>query len=427
MKYNFVILSNQQYDFELKTNKWHVAKRLSAQGHKVVFVDPPLRFKAFKTFVKNPSFDLRKLFFNTEKKNENLIIYRPANVFNFWPFSEVNTYLHASKINELSRDFFHKEAKTILYIYHFDFPDLENFVKKITHDLMIYDCVDEYTAFPEYAEGKKVNPSLIAPIQKIDDLLKIYTKQKGISNKNWVYYREEWLCKNSDLVFASAPELVAKLSKWKTPIYYLPNAAESKLFDMKGVKVEDPEYMKKIPHPRIGFSGAIDTYKNDIHLIEMCAETYPQYNFVLLGPEKIADPDLDLTKLKAMQNVFFVGKKPWEDTPVYFNVCDVFFIPYNLNLVGCFPVKYFEALAVGLPTVITALPGLEEFDVDGFVSKTREDFVKNIKKAVEENSPAKIAKRKKMAYENTWDGKVEKQLKLIEDYTSSERSESRSL
>ena len=46
MKYNFVILSNQPFDQDLKTNKWHVAKRLAKREHKVIFVDPPLRFKA---------------------------------------------------------------------------------------------------------------------------------------------------------------------------------------------------------------------------------------------------------------------------------------------------------------------------------------------------------------------------------------------
>lgn len=414
--YNFIVLSNQPFDTELKTNKYHVSKRLAQLGNKVIFVSPPLRFKALKNFLKNPSLDIRKLFFNTDIKNPNLIVYNPANIFNFWPFSWINTCAHTSKLNEISTKFFDKESRTILYAYHFDFPDLENFIEKIPHDLLIYDCVDEYTAFPEYAEGKKNNPSVIAFIQRIDDWLKVKTIQKGLKGKAWVMHREEWLTKKSDIVMASAPELVEKLSKWKENVHYLPNGAESEIFDIDATKIDDPDDMKYIPHPRIGFIGSIDTYKNDISLIENSAQTYPDYQFILIGPEKVNDSDLDLTKLKSMKNVHFLGRKNWEDTPKYFNKFDAFFIPYNYDLVGCFPVKYFESLSAGLPTVVTGLPGLFDFDVDGYVSKTKQDFVSNIKKAIEENSSEKIKRRKKIAHENTWNGKVHKQLHIIGEF-----------
>ena len=52
-KYTFLILSNQPFDFELKTNKWHIADKLAKRGHNVLFVDPPLRFKALKNFLLN--------------------------------------------------------------------------------------------------------------------------------------------------------------------------------------------------------------------------------------------------------------------------------------------------------------------------------------------------------------------------------------
>ena len=406
----FIILSNQYFDFELKTNKWHVATRLAQRGHEVVFVDPPLRFKALKNFLTGKSAKL----FGVEEKANGLKVYKPVNLFNFWPFSIINTNVHANAINNIFSD---KSEPVILYIYHFDFPDLENFMKKINYDLSVYDCVDEYTAFPDYSHGKKVNPSLIAMVQSVDDYLKVHLNQSGLAGINWVLHREKWLSDKCDLVFVSAPGLIQKFKDWGKNPHYLPNAAPAEVFDKPQSEFEEPEDIKNIPHPRIGFSGAIDTYKNNISLIEKSVEAYPDYHFVLIGPEKVSDPDLDLSRLKSKKNVHFLGIKPWEKTPAYFAYFDAYFIPYNLNeytVKGCFPIKYFEALAAGLPTLVTNMPAYEGFDPDGYVAKSDGEFVSNIERALKENSAEKISARKIMAHNNSWNGKVDKILNLIQ-------------
>ena len=119
-----------------------------------------------------------------------------------------------------------------------------------------------------------------------------------------------------------------------------------------------------------------------------------------------------------MRNVYFLGLKPWAEIPEYFNNFDVFYIPYNLNkytVEGCFPVKYFEGLAAGLPTVVTNMPAYQGFNPDGYIAKTDDEFVEMIKRAYEEDNIEKQNMRKKIASENSWSGKVDKQLKLINE------------
>jgi len=413
--YTFLILSNQNFDFDLKTNKWQVANILANKGHKVVFVDPPIRFKALTRFLKSPSLNLLNLFSRTQIKNKNLIVYSPANILNFKPFSYFNIWFHVNNIKKLLKS---ENKKQILYIYHFDYPDLESFVNFFDFNLKIYDVVDEYSEFPEYADKKTMNTGIVAKIQQIDDFFKILFNQRRLSGKQWVLFREEWLAKYVDLVFVSAPGLLKKFKQWKDTVSFLPNGGSYELYNIERESISEPTDMVNISHPRIGFSGAIDSYKNNIDLIEKTALNYPNYSFVMIGPEKLSDPDLDLSRLKSMKNVHFLGQKPYEKLPAYFQYFDAYFIPYNLNkytVGGCFPTKYFDALSAGLPTVVTNLPAYEGFDIDGYVSKTDEDFIKNIKKALDENSEEKILKRKNLAKENSWDGKVNKQLKLIED------------
>lgn len=417
MKYLFVILSNQAYHLPLKTNKYHVATILAAKGYDVIFVDPPVRFKALKEFLKHPSINIFSMFSSMVVTNK-VNVYKPANIFNFWPFSKINTSLHSkrilNKISHLKNQ--NPEAKVIMYVYHFDFPDLENFLEKIPHDLTIYDCVDEYEAFPEYANKTTINTGIVKIIQKIDDFLKINLNQKGISGVEWVKYREKYLAKNSDLIFVSAPGLIAKFSDYKEKVHFLPNGCVPEKFDIDKNTTPEPKDLKNIKHPRIGFTGTLDGYKNNVKLIEKTASAIPEYQFILIGPEKLADPDLDLSVLKNMKNVHFLGLKQWEETPKYFIHFDAYFIPYNLNeamVKGCFPVKYFESLAAGLPTVVTNLPAYKDYDVDHLVSKDDNEFIKNIRIAVENNSKEKIEKRKSMARDNSWDGKVNKQIALI--------------
>ena len=398
----FVILSNQQFDSKLKTNKWQVANQLAKKGHKVIFVDPPLRFKALKSLGKP-----------IENKNDNIVVYKPINFLNFKPFSYLNTFSHLNVLKSLVENINTGKEKTVLYIYHFDFPDLRNFIDKFEHNVSVYDCVDIYSEFPEYATGKKVNPSIIALFQKIDDYLKVRLNQSGLKLKEWVDDQEKWLCENVDLVFASAPGIVTRLNQWRADVHYLPNAVDFEKFDHI-VKDSEPIDIKDIPHPRIGFSGAIDSYKNNIPLIEKCANTYSDYHFVLIGPEKVSDPNLDLTQLKGMKNVHFLGEKPWEQTPSYFDHFDAYFIPYNLNdyTIGCHPIKYFEGLAAGLPTLIT-LSSVKEFDPDNYVTGDEDQFIKNIEIAIKTDSEQKRLARKALAKQHTWSNKVEKQLELI--------------
>ncbi len=96
----------------------------------------------------------------------------------------------------------------------------------------------------------------------------------------------------------------------------------------------------------------------------------------------------------------------------------VFIIPYVLNdytVGGCFPVKFHDGLAAGLPVVVTDLPAYLPFKDVSYISKTFEEFSNNIEKALKEDSPEKIKARQQVAKENNWDGKVAKMLSLIKE------------
>ena len=80
---------------------------------------------------------------------------------------------------------------------------------------------------------------------------------------------------------------------------------------------------------------------------------------------------------------------------------------------GCFPVKFHDVLAAGLPVVVTDLPAYRPFGDVCYISKGYNEFSQNVRRAIEENSPEKVKQRQDVAKDNNWDGKVAKMLSLI--------------
>ena len=176
------------------------------------------------------------------------------------------------------------------------------------------------------------------------------------------------------------------------------------------------QQLKNIPHPRIGFTGAIDDYKVNLPLLVKIAKDHSDKSLFLVGPTGVADTQPDLRELKELDNVYFVGKRPYHEMPSFHAGFDVFIIPYNLNdytLKGCFPVKFLNALAAGLPVVVTNLPAYEDFRDICYIAQDEKDFSSLIQRALSEDSQERRKARMRVARENSWNNKVEKMLHII--------------
>lgn len=397
-KYNVICLSNQLWLEDFWTNKSHVMSRLSKLGHKVLFVEPPINTgSVFAREILKGSWSIKRLF--TQQRLEpksGVHIYSPLNTL---PNTKVTARWHVSRINKINRRLFDKSQKTILWIYHVQMKELEMYLDGLSYDLLIYDCVDNYAGFPE-------NSSFYSTTV----------------NKKQLLTQETNLTKRADLVFASAPGLMDRLKYLNPKTYFTPNVGDYAKFSATFDIVELPEDIRTIPQPRIGFTGALDEYKFDLNLFKQLAEEHQDKSFVLIGSLAIKSKETNLRSLglDSMKNVYFLGSRPYEHIQKYFAGFDTYIIPYQLNdytVGGCFPVKFHDALAAGLPVVVTDLPAYAPFAQVCYISKTYDDFSSNINRALLENSAQKEAERKLIAKENNWDGKVNRMLEYISSET----------
>lgn len=391
--YNIVCLSNQLWLKEYWTNKSHVASRLSKLGHKVLFVEPPINAgNIFLRQVLSKTWSVKRLLTKTYiEKTSGVLVYSPLNVL---PFSGINAKFHCKKIKRISNKFFDKERKTLLWVYHVQLKNLFDYIENISHDFLIYDCVDNYLGFPE---NKAFYSTTVS--------------------KTELVVQEEKLAKMANVVFATAPGLVERLKNFNSETYFTPNVGDYEKFkDSK--KLTPPSDVSNIKRPIVGFSGALDEHKFDLELFKKAAKELSEFSFVLIGSlvrhgKNVSKESLGLADF---DNVYLLGPRPYNDMPSYYAAFDVFIIPYVLNdltVGGCFPVKFHDALAAGLPVVVTDLPVYKFFEDVCYISKTADEFVENIKKAFLENSLEKVKQRQEVAKNNNWDGKVQNMLNII--------------
>jgi len=274
---------------------------------------------------------------------------------------------------------------------------LESYLKYIEHDFLVYDCVDNYSGFPKYNTPEK----------------------KEAINK-----KEQNLAMRANVVFSTAPGLVEKLKKFNSNVYFTPNVGDyPKFFGIKEKIKVFPEDIKSVPHPIVGFYGAVDDYKFDKDLMKKIVTDYPKYSFVIIGPIALKDREGSLEELGlgGLPNLYFLGTKQFSEIHKYVAAFDATIIPYRLNdytVGGCFPVKFHEGLAAGLPTIVTDLPAYAPFADVCYIAKSYNEFSQNIRKSLEEDNEQRIKQRQWVAKDNNWDGKVSKMLALINELTN---------
>lgn len=377
------------------TNKQHIMSRMT-EFYRVIHVDYGLRplpqYLAERVIHhRDHLWPPHRMFYDGVVREEgNLHIgdgYSP-----FW----AGAFGHGHPI----RDFFTFDAKVLMakrflgrekiepitWVYHPGFGDA---VDRLDSKLLVYDCVDNYEAFPTYRD-----------------------------NPGWLMEREERLCRKADLVFCTSPALYESRKKFNPENTFLVhNVGDAEHFE-KAMAPETmvPAEMAEMRGPVIGFVGAVSDYKLNIEWISAAAKAHPEWNFALIGPIGMADPGTEVGALKEMPNVHLLGHRNYGDLPAYLKGVDVAVIPYRLNAYteSVFPIKFFEFLATGKPVVISALPALREFYDAVGVANSDVEFIEWCEAMLEDDDEEARVRRIGLAREHSWPERVRKLRSKVE-------------
>jgi len=180
----------------------------------------------------------------------------------------------------------------------------------------VFDCVDELTAF---------NPSPLAVSQ------------------------EQLLARTSDIVLVTSKTLRESKSLYSQSVFHIPNGVNPDFFRESS---PEPDDLKTVPHPRVGYVGALAGWV-DLELIYKSALERPDWSFVIIGPSFT-----DIGRLSA-SNIHILGSKPYENLPAYYQHMDCGIVPFRVDHPAAYhsnPIKILEYLASGLPVISTPIP-----------------------------------------------------------------------
>ena len=215
---------------------------------------------------------------------------------------------------------------------------------------VIYYCVDEYTAFTGTSKG----------LREI----------------------EEDLFRRSDVVIVSAEKLYESKKQYNENTFIIRHGTDWKHF-RKALDSETkiPDEIANLPEPVIGFHGLLADWI-DYRLIKSIAEHFSHGSVVLVG--KIAvGAEKKAEMLKAVPNVHFLGRRPYNDLPSFCKGFDVAINPFEINelTLAANPLKVREYLAAGLETVSTDIPEVRDLKYCR-VGRNEVEFIEQIELAL---------------------------------------------
>jgi GT2 family glycosyltransferase/glycosyltransferase involved in cell wall biosynthesis len=208
---------------------------------------------------------------------------------------------------------------------------------------------------------------------------------------------EEGLITESDLVLATSQILLDEVSRYNQNCLLVPNGAAFEHFRFP--PLSKPPEVFLVEKPIIGYYGAIADWF-DSQLVRELALARPGWNFVLIGSTLYAD----LEPLQGLDNVSFLGEKPFEVLPQYLHAFDAAVIPFKKSPLtdATNPVKLFEYLSAGKPVVASDLSELSRYQ--GFVrlASTTEEWLAALEDALADASAERVKERVEFARQNTW-------------------------
>lgn len=340
-----IVLNSVPWDLKLKQRPHHLANEFSKLGFFVVYLEYDNPLQAFRGV------------------KENLVV--------------VNSDAYVRELPKI--------CKECYFLTPNNMPTKYSVLKSIKDDGfgIIYDYLDEF--HEDISGDLSIQLEVWDKLEKLEPVLCLATAGR---------LRDELkkhLGKDQKIVMASNAVNVEHFNFTK-------NKTANPPADLKDVV--------KTKKPIVGFYGALAPWI-DFELLNEVAEKHPEWEFVYLG----VDYNGAAVDLANGKNVHNLGAKNYENLPKYAKYFSCALIPFKKGEIAkaTSPVKLFEYMAAGLPTVCTR--DLRECEGYEFVYMSKDDaeFEKNLEKAIKDHrDDGKRIRLLEQAKENTWTKRVER-------------------
>jgi lipopolysaccharide exporter len=297
---------------------------------------------------------------------------------------------HARKLMKLSG--WSTASQRIAYIFH---PTFWPYIEHLGDCTVVYHADDAFSLMPGWSESSQS--------------------------------MEGKLVARANLLLATSTGVAKQLSNGGAKrARFLPNGALVESF-IDVAHCVCPSDLASIPHPRIGYVGSINI-KVDLLLVAELARRRPDWHWVFVGPVMRkhfndfpgnSQFQTGLAACEELDNVHFLGAKPYYDLPSYSTHMDVNTICYRTISGGwwtaIYPLKLHEYLAAGKPVVSRSLDAIQQFGSVVAIAETTEDWLGALSAAITGEGRGTKHQRQTVARQNSWDSRVEDLVAWLKD------------
>lgn len=372
---------------------------LSCKDLKVLYVFPIIdwnfRFQRPQHLVRGFAQQEYKIFYFTTSFNH---INQPGysirsienNVFEIKLNINSSINIYTQSMTEKIQDFWFKSIAR----FEADFGIVNKMIKldhpfwislvRLLNGTVIYDCMDDHEGF-----------------------------NSGLDH---ILLLEQIAVESCDILVVSSENLYKKFSGNHKFCVLIENACDYDFFSEVRLIDEMIEFKKLLTtKPVIGYFGAISNWF-DWECLEYLIESYPDYQFILIGR---IDSCERINNLKDRKNIHLLGEKPYTVLPAYLDLFDVCLIPFKIIplTLATNPVKMFEYLAQGKAVVSTELPEVLKYSEVVYTAKDKFEFAKKIELALSEKNNLDLVKtRIEVARNNSWNRRFRQLINFINLY-----------
>jgi len=363
-------------------SKAHLMRKFARAGNKVIFVNsismglPGLAHKDLLPRIKRKLGSYSKLARQTE---DGITVVSPASLpfFGSATARKLNRQMIGAQIRKLAQS--RGLTKPILWIA---IPTAAEMIGAFDESAIIYQVSDKYDA---NTMDHATDPALIRKLheQAID---------------------------RADLVFYSGRKLFDEATRGRDHSYLLEQGVDYERWSKVTTLSIAPE-IDKIPHPRLGYFGAIEPWLVDQELIKREARERPSWQWIFIGNRSRG------IEIEDLPNTHFLPPVQYEELPAYAAGFDVCVLPWETEQAFTSygsAIKVREYLASGKPVVISPLPEYEPMGDVLRIARSRDEFLRLVEDALNENDESASAKRQAAVASGTWDARAEWVSGLIE-------------
>ncbi len=366
---DLICVSHLRWDFVWQRPQ-HLLSRFGKQ-YRIFFVEEPIAVEADQT----ARLEIRQ-------EPNNVTVVRMLQ-----PMKEPRWIGHNDPLTMVRYEILLKEylkqagvKNPVMWLYT---PMAWHFADTIPHQLLIYDVMDELSAF------------------------------KGANTKLRDYDKK--MLSKADIVFTGGLSLYQSRRESNPHTYLFPSGVEIEHFATaaKRSSYACPEELAALKSPILGYFGVIDE-RMDLQLLAVMAEARPDWQIVLIGPTAKIAPE----ELPQAPNLHYLGMKNYKELPAYLAYFDVALVPFAINEATRYlsPTKTLEYMAAHKPIVSTPIRDIEAL-YSGVVriAGSCEDFITQVEAALQSDPAERRAKEHQLLEKYTWDGIVQRMQQLIEN------------